>query len=100
MGFSRHRLCQQGLSGTGGAHQQGTLGQLCTNLHITIRIVKKIHDFRQGFLGFVFTSHVRKGHTGFFLDVHLGIGLADTHNASASGSFHNEHQEKPENQDR
>ena len=44
IGFACHSLSQQGLTGTGRAHQQSALGQLCADLGVFLGIVEEIDD--------------------------------------------------------
>ena len=59
--------------------------------------MEEIHDFCQRLLGLVLTGHILEGDAGFLLDVHLGIGLAHTHDSAAAHTLHGEvHKEQQE----
>ncbi len=95
IGLSGHRLGKQRLACSGRAHQQRTFGQFGANLHISGRIMQKIHDLCQRFLRLVLARHVLEGNSGCLLDINLRIGLAHTHNTAATGSSHKYHQHYP-----
>ena len=99
MRLTGHGLCQQSLSGSGRAHEQGSLGKLGADLDIAAGIVQEIDDLHQGFLGLVFTCHVLEGDTGLLLYIFLGRALSYAHDtASASAHAAEEHTEKPPHQ--
>ena len=83
MGLPGHRLGQKCLSGTGRSHQQGAFWQLRTDLRIFGRVMKEIHHFLQGLLGFILSGHILEGHSGFFLHIGLGLALSDSHHSAA-----------------
>ena len=72
-----YSLGDQGLTGTGGTHQQGTLGQLGTDVGVLAGVVQEVDDLLQAFLGLVLTGNVSEGNAGFFFHIHLGLGFAD-----------------------
>ena len=98
MRFSRDRLCQQGLAGSGRSHQQRALGELRADLGISSRIMQEIHHLLQGLLCLVLARHILEGDAGLPLHIDLGIALSHTLGAAASG--HLAHQEVKEDDDR
>ncbi len=62
--------------------------------------MQEIHDLHQGFLRFILSGNIRKCHAGLFLHVHLGIALADAHDAAAdtAAAPHGEHEDAPDKQ--
>ena len=98
MGLSCYGLSQQGLTGSGRSHQKGSLGKLGSDLGIFTRIVKEVHNLRQGLLGLILSGHILKGNACFLLHIHLGVALSYAHDASAAhpahGEIHQEYQEQ------
>ena len=84
MRLTRHSSCQKGFSRSGRAHKQGTLRQLGADSRILLRIMKEIHNFHQGFLRFILSGHVRKGDSGFLLNINLGVAFSDSHDTAAA----------------
>ncbi len=75
IGFACHRLGDEGLAGTGGTHQQRTLGQLCADVGVLLGVVEEVDDLLQRFLGFVLTCHIFECDAGLLFHVDLGLAL-------------------------
>ena len=91
--FTGYCLSQQGFTGTGGANQQRTLGDFCTDGGVFLGLVEEVDDLLKGFLGFVLTGDICKGHAGFLFHINLGLALADAH-AAAHLAAYIPHQER------
>ena len=76
VGLAGHSLGQQGLAGTGGAHQQGAPGELGADGSVLAGVVEEVDDLHQGLLGLVLAGHVGEGDAGLLLHIDLGIALA------------------------
>ena len=88
--LSCHSLGKQRLAGTGRANQQRTLGKLGADFGVLLGVVEEINDFGQGFLGFVLTGHILKGHAGLLFHIHFRFALAEAaHHALAAHAFGN-----------
>ena len=60
-GFSRHRLCDQRLAGTGRSDQNHALGNSGAEPDVFIRILQEIHDLHEVLLLFLKACHFVKG---------------------------------------
>ncbi len=78
-----HRLCQQGLSGTGRSHQQRSLGKLGSDPGIFAGIMQEIHYLLQGFLRLILPCHILEGDSRLLLHINLGVALANAHGPAA-----------------
>ena len=63
--------------------------------------MQEIYHFLQRFFCLILSGYILKGNTGRFLHIHLGIALADTHDAaSAAHPFHGSTKQDPHDGDR
>ena len=102
-GLTGHGLGQQGLAGTGGAHQQRALGQLGADGGVLAGIVEKVDDLLQRLLGLVLSGHVLERDAGGFFHIDLGVGLAHAADAAEAAApvlgQHAEHQHEQTHHD-
>ena len=90
-------LGDQGLTGTGRAHQQHTLGQLGTDFRVFLGIVEEVDDLHQRLLGLILARHIPKGNAGLLFHVDLDLAAAEAAgNAVTAHAFgdHAHHQEE------
>ena len=88
--LSGNCLRQQSLTGSWRAYQQCALRQLRADRGVSARIMQEINDLHQRLLGLVLTGHIREGHAGLLLHIHLGSALADAHDTAATAFAHHE----------
>ena len=101
--LARHGLGQQGLAGTGRAHQQRALGQLGADGGVLSGVMEEVDDLLQRLLGLVLSGHVLEGDAGGLLHVDLGVGLAHAADAAEASAAvfgqHTEHQHQQAHHD-
>mmetsp|Transcript_18452 Transcript_18452/g.46683 ORF Transcript_18452/g.46683 Transcript_18452/m.46683 type:complete len:537 (-) Transcript_18452:109-1719(-) len=82
-------LGQQGLAGTGGAHQQAALGDARAHGGEALRALQELHNLHEVLLGLLHTGDIVEGHAGVGLHLELGARLAEGHRvAGATGTTH------------
>ena len=91
MRFSGDGSREQRLTGSGRAHQKGTLRKSGTDPGVFSGIVQEVDHLHEGFLGFVLTGHILEGDAGILLHIDLRRALADAHGAASAA--HTPHQE-------
>ena len=93
IGFSGYGFGQKGFTGSRRAHQQSSFRKSGTDFYVFSRIVQKIHHLCQGFLGFILSRHIGKGHSGLFFHINLGIAFSDAshHSAAFTNTAHYKH---------
>ena len=82
--FPGYCFCQQCLTGSRRAYEQGTLRDLRTDLGVFRRIVQEVYDLDQRLLRFILTGHVLKGDAGLFAFIHLRRGTSHTETETAA----------------
>ena len=99
--LSCYSLCKQSLAGAGRAHKKGSLGELCSDLHILAGIMQEVDHFLKGLLGLVLACDIRECDPGVLLHIFLGRALSDAaHKAASSGSAEYEAHDDPQEYDR
>ena len=100
VGFAGDGFGQQGLTGSGRAHEQGALGDFAAQVGITLRVFEEFDDFLNLGLGFGEAGDVLERHfVGVVLVEHLRLRLADVEDGVAAGaatSRHAFHDEYPQ----
>ena len=82
MRLTCHRLGQQGLTGSGRAHQQGAFGKPGADFGIFSGIVQEIHHFHQGFLRLILSGNIFESNSRLLLYIDFGIALAHSQGTS------------------
>ena len=90
--LARDGLGQKRLAGARRADQQCTLGELCADGGIFLRVMQEIDDLDKRFLGLVLSGNVRKRDAGGLFHIDLGLALADTADAAAHALRHAAHE--------
>mmetsp|Transcript_10573 Transcript_10573/g.65020 ORF Transcript_10573/g.65020 Transcript_10573/m.65020 type:complete len:789 (-) Transcript_10573:618-2984(-) len=83
-GLAGDRLGQERLSRTRRAHEEASLGNLCSQSRVLVRTLEEVHDFLKLDLGPVHPSHVVKEHAGLRHLLELGLGLSELHGSAAT----------------
>ena len=98
LGFTRHSLRQQGLTGSGRTVEEHTSRNARTDLAELLGGDQELANFFKFLNGLVFTGHVSKGDVRAFLVKFLGAALAKgTHHLGSTHTAHKE-PEKPHDQ--
>ena len=84
--LSRHCLCQQGLTGTGRAHEYHTLGYPGSHCRIFGRTLEEVHYLLEILFLFHESGHVLEGYLSLSGSHHPGSALPEIHHAAAAGS--------------
>ena len=84
VGLSGDGLGQEGLSGSGGADHEDTLGDASPEILELLGILEEVDEFADLVLGLVTTRHVLERDPVLLLGHHLGLALAEVHRAPAS----------------
>ena len=93
-GLTGNCLCDQGLTGTGRAHQQNALGNTGAQRHILLGLLEEVHNLFQIGLFLVGTCHIPEGDLFLVVGVgHLGAGLAKVHGTAATAALPVHHKE-------
>jgi hypothetical protein len=87
LGLPGHCLGQQSLSRPGRPHEQGALGNRGADFLVFLRLVKKIHDLRQRFLGLILAGDVGEGLAGLGLHVDLRLAVPEGHGVAHAAQF-------------
>ena len=97
-GLSGYSLGQQGFTGSRRTYQQGTLGNLSSQVGIFLRILKEGDNLLHLLFGTGLSGHILEGHVQFIvLFIDAGFALAHTEYAAAgSTAAHPAHQENPD----
>ena len=86
-GLAGHGLGEHGLARAGRAHQQDALGDPGAQQAVLLGVLEEIDDLDQLRLGLVDAGHVGETRLGLLLDIDLGPGAADRHQAAEALLF-------------
>lgn len=79
-------LGKQGLTSARRAHEKSTARQLGADFLIALRLLQKVDDLLQGFLGLFLTSNILKGHANILGGDNARTGLTQTAAAKAAAT--------------
>ena len=92
IGFARNGFGQQGLTRSGRAYQQGTLGDFTAQLGELLRLAEKLHNLLYLLFGFSQSGDVLEGHIDMgTLFEELSLRLAHAENASSHATHASAH---------
>ena len=84
-GFACHGFRQQGLTGSGRALQQDTLGDSCSDTGVFSRLLQEINDLLQFFLFLFQTGYLSECDT-LVTQCHLGAAFAEVHHLAVTAA--------------
>ena len=97
--FAGDGFGEEGLARSRGAVEQDPLGDLAAQLLKFRRILQKLNDFTELFLGLVAAGHVRERDLGFLAGLELGFAAAEGHRLLAAALHLADHQEPEKEED-
>ena len=95
LGFTRDRLREQGLAGTGGPHQQHAARNAATELLELLRVFQEVDQLLDLFLRLVAAGDVGKGGRVVGFIEHAGLALAEAERPALAATLHLPHEIDP-----